>query len=116
LDPVGAQTVQDSGLRIFCPDDRVTPLMSSLRHELRFRRDHRWSPRHMSAYLDQDLSARGRARLERHTAECLDCRGVLGDLRQMLALLRGVTAPVPVADGPATATAVLRRLHEPASR
>jgi tryptophan synthase alpha subunit len=32
----------------------------------------------------------------------------------MLALLQSAPAPEPVADGPAIAVAVLRRLHEPA--
>ncbi len=88
--------------------------MSTFWHELRFRRDHRWAPPHMSAYLESDLSAGALARLERHTAECLECRSVLDDLRRILALLRGAPRPQPLADGPAIATAVLRRLHEPA--
>jgi anti-sigma factor RsiW len=88
--------------------------MSRLWHKLRFARDHRWTPPHMSAYLDSDLPITARARLERHTAECSECRGVLGDLRRMLALLHSALPPEPVAGGPAIATAVLRRLHEPA--
>jgi len=87
--------------------------MSPLWHELRFRRDHRWTPPHMSAYLDSDLSAWARTRVERHTAECRDCRGTLDDLRHMLALLH--SAP-PFTDVPAIAGAVLARLHEPADR
>lgn len=90
--------------------------MSSLWYELRFRRDHRWTPPHMSAYLDSDLSAWAQARLEHHTAACPECRGVLGDLRQMLVLLQSAPPPEPVADVPAIAGAVLRRLHEPADR
>jgi anti-sigma factor RsiW len=90
--------------------------MSSFPHALRFARDHRWTPRHMSAYLDSDLRTQARSRLERHTAECADCRSVLGDLRRMLALLRIVPPPEPVADRSAIATAVMRRLHEPADR
>jgi anti-sigma factor RsiW len=68
----------------------------------------------MSAYLDADLSAWARARLEHHTAECPECRSVLEDLRRMLALLQLVPPAEPVADVPAIASAVLRRLHEPA--
>jgi anti-sigma factor RsiW len=70
----------------------------------------------MSAYLDFDLRTQARARLERHTAECAECRGVLGDLRQMLVLLQGAPAAKPVADVPAIVGAVLRRLHEPTGR
>ena len=90
--------------------------MSTFWHELRFRRDHRWTPPQMSAYLESDLSAGARARLERHTAECGDCRSVLDELRRMLALLHWAPRPEPLADGPAVATAVLRRLHEPVDR
>ncbi len=88
--------------------------MSNFWHKLRFRRDHRWTPPHMSAYLDADLPAPARARVERHTAECSVCRGVLGELRRMLGLLHGAPSPEPLAGAPAIATAVLRRLHEPA--
>jgi anti-sigma factor RsiW len=90
--------------------------MSTLWPERRFRRDHRWTPPHMSAYLDSDLRTHARARLAHHTAECPECRSVLGDLRLMLALLHSAPAPEPIADGPAIATAVLRRLHESADR
>ena len=94
----------------------VTPAMSPLWHELRFRRDHRWTPSHISAYLDSDLSAWGRARLQRHTAQCPECRSVLEDLRQLLALLQNAPAPEPLLAAPAIASAVLRRLHEPTDR
>jgi anti-sigma factor RsiW len=88
--------------------------MNTLWHELRFRRDHRSTPLHMSAYLDSDLRTQMRARLERHTAECPECRSVLDDLRHLLALLHSAPPPEPGTDGPAIATAVLRRLHESA--
>jgi anti-sigma factor RsiW len=88
--------------------------MNTLWHRLRFRRDHRWTPPHMSAHLDSDLRTQARARLERHTAECPECRSVLDDLRHLLALLHSAPPPEPAADGPVIATAVLRRLHESA--
>ena len=90
--------------------------MSPVWHKLRFRRDHRWTPPHLSAYLDFELSAEARVRLERHTAECPECRSILEDLRHMLGLLQGAPAPEPVADASAITSAVLRRLHEPADR
>jgi len=68
----------------------------------------------MSAYLDSDLSAGARARLEHHAAECPECRLVLAELRYMLVLLHRQTRSEPAADRPAIATAVLRRLHESA--
>ena len=70
----------------------------------------------MSAYLDSDLAVSARARLERHTAECPECRRVLQELVRMLGLLQSSRAPQPVAGVSAISTAVLRRLHEPAER
>jgi anti-sigma factor RsiW len=70
----------------------------------------------MSAYLDSELRRPALARLERHTAECRECRGILEELRVMLALLRSAPPPEVTFDGPALSTAVLRRLHEPAER
>lgn len=88
--------------------------MSSISHEIRFRRDHRWTREHMSAYLDSELRAELRGRFEHHTAECPQCRAVLSQLRRMLDLLETVSQPEPTADGSAFASAVMRRLHEPA--
>ena len=90
--------------------------MSRLWHQLRFRRDHRWAPGHMSAYLESDLRARARARLERHTAECADCTGVLDSLRYMLLRLHQTQPPDLGANAPPIAGAVLRRLHDPVDR
>jgi anti-sigma factor RsiW len=89
--------------------------MSSISHEVSFRRDHRWTREHMSAYLDSELRTELRARFEHHTAECPQCRAVLSQLRRMLDLLENVPKLEPTADGAAIASAVLRRLHEPAS-
>lgn len=60
-------------------------------HRVRlFRRagDHDWSQRHLSHYVEGDLTAWARRRLERHAAECPECtRGV----RAVKALLRLIT-------------------------
>jgi anti-sigma factor RsiW len=85
-------------------------------HRFQFRRDHRWTPGHLSAYLDADLRAAARARLERHTAECPDCNGVLDSLRFMLGRLHQVQAAELSAEVPDITGAVLRRLHEPSER
>jgi hypothetical protein len=56
-----------------------------------FRRDddHQWSQLHLSHYVDGDLSARARRRLEHHAEDCVDCgRGI----RAMRALLRLIPA------------------------
>ena len=85
--------------------------MNGVLHRARFRRDHRWAPRHMSAYLDGDLASRSRARLERHTGECAECRGVLRGLGRMLVRLHSL--PASGHRAPDIARAVRRRLHEP---
>jgi anti-sigma factor RsiW len=86
--------------------------MSELFSRARFWRDHRWTPGHMSAYLDGELAARRRTRLERHTADCPECRRVLAGLRQMLDVL----ARLPAAGGghaAPIAASVRTRLDEP---
>jgi anti-sigma factor RsiW len=77
---------------------------------LRFARDHRWTPRHLSAYLDGELAARARARLDRHVAECSECRGVLHSLRRMLDRLQWLPPPREHAAPEQTALAVRARL------
>lgn len=77
----------------------------------RFRLDHRWTPGHMSAYLDGELASRARARLQHHIDECPECRRVLASLARMLGLLQSV----PVAatgETPDITSAVRRRLRE----
>lgn len=81
-------------------------------HLLRFRRDHRWAPPHMSAYVDDDLPLRARTRLERHVEECPECRGVLKSLRRMLGLLGGLGPGSTRPDVPDIAGAVRARLRE----
>jgi anti-sigma factor RsiW len=80
-------------------------------HRVRFWRDHQWAPGHMSEYLDDELAARARSRMERHTEECPDCHGVLGGLRLLLGALHRLSRPGS-ADTPDIAAAVRRRLHE----
>lgn len=87
--------------------------MSTVLHRARFIVDHHWTPGHMSAYLDGELGSRARARLERHTGECVECRGVLHTLRRMLGLLAGLDQANARSRAPDIAAAVRRRLHEP---
>lgn len=88
------------------------PLMSGIGQRLQFAFDHRLVPRQMSAYLDGELGVRGRARVERHTARCPQCRRLLQALRETVALLRAQSrAPEPA---PAQLVATVRaRLREP---
>ncbi len=65
----------------------------------------------MSPYLEGDVAASVRARLERHCARCPECNRLLMSLRRMLAVL----SAVPPASPPAPtdiASAVRQRLHE----
>jgi anti-sigma factor RsiW len=50
---------------------------------MRDKRDHRWTQRRMSDYIDGDLSPRRQRRLEAHTRLCPDC----GPLRRTLTVL-----------------------------
>lgn len=68
----------------------------------------------MSAYLDGELATRARARMERHTDECPECRGILYALRRMLGLLQRL--PASAHEAPDIAAAVSRRLREQPSR
>jgi anti-sigma factor RsiW len=67
----------------------------------------------MSAYLDSETRTQLRVRIDRHTAECPECRAVLSELRRMLDWLKAM--PEPAVDGPAITSAVMRRLYEPAA-
>jgi Putative zinc-finger len=101
-------------VRICLDDRRVQDAMSNFGHRLRFMRDHRWAPGHMSAYLDAELASRARARLDRHVEECAECRGLLRSLRRMLGLLQALPQALTPPGGPQEiAAAVRRRLHEP---
>jgi hypothetical protein len=50
---------------------------------MRARRDHRWSQRHMSDYIDGEFTPRQRRRLEAHARLCPEC----GPLRRTLTVL-----------------------------
>jgi putative zinc finger protein len=50
---------------------------------MRDRRDHRWSDRRMSDYIDGELAPRQQRRLEAHARLCPDC----GRLRRSLTVL-----------------------------
>jgi anti-sigma factor RsiW len=67
----------------------------------------------MSEYLDEELGARGRARMERHVSECRACHTVLLELKLMIRQLQ--LLPAPAGGGTATqiAAAVRVRLTGP---
>ena len=66
----------------------------------------------MSDYLDGELAASARARMDRHLAECDECRRLLAGLRRTLDLLHRLTAPGGGADAVQIAAAVRVRLRE----
>ncbi len=76
----------------------------------RFMRDHRWTSRHMSDYLDDELDRRGRARVDRHVGLCPSCHKLLASLRKTLQSLHGLgRQPLraePIADS------VIKRLYD----
>jgi anti-sigma factor RsiW len=57
---------------------------------MRFYREHRWTQRHMSEYLDDELDHRERDRVEHHVGMCPECRRVLATLKRTLASLMGL--------------------------
>jgi anti-sigma factor RsiW len=77
----------------------------------RFRRDHQWTPARLSDFVDGDLSARGRSRLQRHVDKCPDCYRALVTLQRMLDRLHRLSPPHAV-ETPDIASAVRRRLRE----
>jgi anti-sigma factor RsiW len=75
---------------------------------LRFYREHRWTHDHLSEYLDDELSAAERRRVEEHTSLCPHCRRVLASLRRTLVGLR-MLGSRPAAPG--VSDAIIDRLR-----
>jgi anti-sigma factor RsiW len=86
--------------------------MSSLLDRARVVLDHRWAPEHMSDYLDGELGASRKVRMERHVGECRECRRVLAGLRSMLAALHRLPVASGGADALQVAAAVRPRLGQ----
>jgi anti-sigma factor RsiW len=55
--------------------------------------DHEWVQRHVSHYLEGDLTARARRRLERHAAECPECSRGIRAMKGLLRLIARVDRP-----------------------
>jgi anti-sigma factor RsiW len=86
--------------------------MSDYFERVRFLRDCRWAKGHMSDYLDGELAASRRRRMERHVRECRRCRRALAMLRRMVSALRRLPPPTGGADARQIAASVRRRLGE----
>ncbi len=55
---------------------------------------HSWVQERLSAYMDNQLPALERLRVERHLIDCMQCQGVLSSLRWTVSLLKQAPAPV----------------------
>jgi Putative zinc-finger len=80
---------------------------------LRFRRDHRWAPDRMSAYLDRELPARRRRRMERHAEACRQCRALAGGLMLVIEALGRLPPPEGGGGAVQIGAAVRTRLSQP---
>jgi anti-sigma factor RsiW len=67
----------------------------------------------MSDYLDGELGSSRRTRMERHVAECPECRRLLAGLRRTLDALHRLPAPAGGTDALALAASVRLRLRQP---
>jgi anti-sigma factor RsiW len=67
----------------------------------------------MSDYLDGELAAAGRTRMERHLSECEECRRLLAGLRRTVDAVRRLSARGDRVDSERLAASVLARLSEP---
>jgi anti-sigma factor RsiW len=80
---------------------------------LQFRLDHRWAPDRMSAFLDGELRASQRSRMQRHLGECPECHRVFGGLSVVVDALRHLPAAPGGHDRVQFVTSVRRRLGDP---
>jgi anti-sigma factor RsiW len=87
--------------------------MSEFFYRVRFRRDHRWAPGQMSAYLDGELASSPRMRMKRHTEECPECSRLLDGLRRMLGALHRLQPPAGGPGARQIVASVRVRLREP---
>jgi len=75
---------------------------------VRFALAHRWTQRHLSEYIDDDLDQGELERAERHLRECPECHELLGSLRKLVAGL-GYVGGEPRRE---VAPSVLAGVHE----
>lgn len=58
--------------------------------------DHQWSQEHLSHYVEGDLRAGARRRLERHAEDCVDCGPGIRAMRALLRLIPAFAASEPI--------------------
>lgn len=86
-------------------------ITAMLRHPLQFHRDHRLTRAHASAFLDGELDAEQRARVEQHTHLCPPCARLIASLRQTVAALGALRTEEPTTTDSVT-DGILHRLRE----
>lgn len=80
---------------------------------LLFMREHRWTAKHLSEYIDRELEEPDSRRVEEHVRLCPHCHRVLGTLRRAVSGLRSLrdSPPTPPPAG-GVAEGVLGRIRE----
>ena len=68
----------------------------------------------MSAYLDGELPAPARGRMEAHLAECAECRRLIASLKLVIGALHHLPGPATAPDPAQMAVAVRGHLSDPA--
>lgn len=74
--------------------------------------DHRWTQRHISQYVEGELSPRGRRRFHRHAQGCTECTRAVRAMRALVYAMQGLGGPAGVR-APATMFSRVR-LADPA--
>ncbi|MGH2968254.1 MAG: anti-sigma factor family protein [Solirubrobacteraceae bacterium] len=77
-----------------------------------FMRDHMWTRRHVHEYLDGELDAHARERVEHHTHLCPKCRLMVAALRRTLEGLRGLRQQPPPSPAVRISDSVIARLRQ----
>lgn len=75
---------------------------------MRMRRDHAFTQRRMSDYIDGELDLERAGRLARHASECPECGPMLRSLRRLVDELHGLGAAAP---RDSVVPGVMARLH-----
>lgn len=88
-------------------------MMFRVLSNLRFMREHRWTARRLSDYLDRELDESDRRRVDEHVGLCPQCRRMLGTLRKTVSGLRALRDRPPASPpGDGVSEGVLGRLRE----
>lgn len=90
-------------------------MREALLHPLRFAGDHRYTRAQASNYLEGELDARSRERVEHHAHACPPCMRLLTSLRRTVSALRTLRDG-PSSSLPGVSESVLARLRDEPAR